>query len=301
MERPPFPDVLDSSALSAFRSCPRKFELEYLQHWKPRTPSVHLHAGGAFARGLEVARESYFIKLEASEVAIARGVGALLQFYGDFDCPEDSAKSAERMAGALVYYFDSWKLDEDSAVPATFPSGARGIEFSFLEPLDLAHPETGAPLLYAGRFDMLCDYAGRKFGEDDKTTSQLGATWANQWELRSQFTAYTWGAARAGFPIDGMLVRGVAIRKTGYDHAQSITYRPTWMVEKWYEQTLRDIERMILMWDSGAFDYNLDHACAEFGGCMFRQPCLSQEPGKWLETGFERRRWDPVTREETKL
>lgn len=301
MTRPPFPEVIDNSLLSAFRSCPRKCQLEYFEHWKPKTPNVHLHAGGAFARGLEVARESYFVAGEVSEVAIARGVEALLRFYGDFECPADSPKSAERMAGALVYYFDEWKLEEDKAKPTVFPTGKRGIEFSFLEPLDMAHPETGAPLLYSGRFDMICDYAGATFGEDDKTTGQLGATWPQQWELRSQFSGYAWGTKRAGFPIAGMLVRGVAIRKTGYDHAQTVTYRPDWMVERWYKQTLFDLQRMIGMWKEGYFDYNLDHSCDEFGGCVFRQPCLSPDPAKWLNVGFERRRWDPVTREETKL
>lgn len=301
VERPPFPETIDNSALSSFRSCPRKFELEYLQHWKPRTPNIHLHAGAAFARGLEVAREEFYVKGQEDEVAVALGLTALLRFYGDFECPEDSVKSAERMAGALVYYFDEWPLARDTAIPSTFPSGKRGIEFSFLEPLELAHPITGNPLLYSGRFDMIVDYAGGRFGEDDKTASQLGPTWPRQWEMRAQFTGYCWGAKAAGIPLDGMLVRGVSILKRGYDNAQTVTYRPQWTIDRWYEQTIRDIKRMIRLWEEGHFDYNLDEACNGFGGCIFKQPCLSPEPKAWLETGFERRRWDPVTRTETKL
>ncbi len=299
----PFPEVIDSSLLSAFRSCPRKCELEYFRHWKPKDQSVHLHAGAAFARGLEVAREAFFVEEVSAPVAVGRGVAALWQFYGDFDCPEDSPKSALRMAGALEYSFseEAWPLETERAIPVTLPSGARGIEFSFLEPLDIAHPVTGNPLLFSGRFDQVVEYAGGIFGEDDKTTGQLGATWAKQWDLRSQFDAYCWGAARAGMPLQGMLVRGVAIRKVGYDHAQTPTYRALWQIERWYEQTLEDIRRMIRMWERGRWDYNLDHACTEYGGCLFRQPCLAQDPQPWLEIGFQRRRWDPVTREETVL
>jgi len=73
------------------------------------------------------------------------------------------------------------------------------------------------------------------------------------------------------------------------------------MIDRWYAQLLRDLERMREMWEKGAFDYNLDHACAEFGGCTFNQPCLSQDPQPWLEVGFVRRKWDPVLREETLL
>lgn len=299
MIRPPFPEVIDSSCLSAFRACPRKFELEYLRHWKPKSESVHLHAGKSFARGLEVARLAYFVDGRNTEDSVALGVGALLESYGNFDCPEDSAKSALRMAGAMEYYFTSYPLDTDPAPPSTMPSGKRAIEFSFVEPIDLLHPETQQPILYSGRFDEVVDYAGGRFGEDDKTTSSLGPKWSQQWDLRAQFTAYCWGAMMGGIKLDGFLVRGISILKTKYETQSAVTYRPQWMVERWYDQTLKDVARMKEMWEKGAFDYNLDHACAEFGGCMFRQVCLSADPEPWLKVGFERRRWDPVTREET--
>ena len=301
--RPPFPTVLDASAMSAFRACPRKFELEYLHHWKPKDQSIHLHAGGAFAHGIEAARRSFFEGGRNSTEALAIGVRELLRFYGgSFPVPEDSPKSATRMAGALEYYLsEAFPFDLETATPVLLPSGGRGIEFSFLEPLDVPHPDTGEPLLYSGRFDTLVDYAGNVFGEDDKTTSQLGATWPDQWNLRGQFTGYCWGAARAGRPIQGMLVRGVSILKRGYDHAQTVTYRHPWMIDRWYEQTLRDINRMMKMWEEGKFDYNLDESCSAYGGCMFKQVCLSENPDPWLEVGFQRRQWNPVTREETVL
>jgi len=63
---------------------------------------------------------------------------------------------------------------------------------------------------------------------------------------------------------------------------------------------LRDIKRMIACWEEGYWDYNLDHACAEFGGCVFKRVCLSEDPKPWLETSFERRVWSPLTRIEEK-
>jgi hypothetical protein len=303
MSRPPFPQVIDSSIVASLRSCGRKAELETLLDWKPKVPSVHLHAGAAFAKGLEVGREAYYLDGKEEKDAVAIGLKALFEAYGDFECPADSAKSLERMCGAYEYYFDQYPMSTDKAVPITLPSGKRGIEFSFAEPIDIRHPETGNPIIYCGRMDMIADYAGGIYGEDDKTTSQLGATWSKQWDLRSQFTGYTWGAGKAGFPLNGFLVRGVSILKTKYDTQQAITYRPQWQIDRWYDQLLRDVEHFIHQWKSGKYDYNLDHACNEYGGCPFRQVCLS-EPSKqsnWLETGFEKRHWDPLTRVETKL
>lgn len=301
----PFPTVIDSSLIAAFRSCPYKAKLEFFEHWKPKAPSVHLHAGGAFARGIEVARRSFYEQGKSPDASITDGCLALTEFYGNFDCPADSPKSSLRMMGALEYTLTvAFPLADDPAQPLTFPGGSRGIEFNFVEPLESAHPESVDPLLYCGRFDQIVHFSGQAFGEDDKTTSQLGASWSRQWDLRSQFTAYCWGAKQAKIHLEGFLVRGTSILKTKYDHAQAITYRPQWMVDQWYEQLIsRDLPLMKRMWEQDDWSMNLDHACTEYGGCVFRQVCLSRpsERIQWLESGFERRRWDPVTRTETKL
>lgn len=296
--RPPFPAVIDSTLIAAFRSCPQKAFRTYFQHWKPRTQSIHLHAGAAYASALEAARVAFFTQGLSEDESRAIGLKTLIESYGSFECPPESAKSLERMCGALVYYLDTWPLSTDKAVPITLPSGKRGVEFSFAEPVDFTHPETGDPILYSGRMDTVVNFAGAVYGEDDKTTSQLGAKWGDQWNLRSQFTSYCWGAQRAGIPLAGFLIRGVSILKTRYDHAEAITYRPQWMIDRWYEQLLRDLKLMREMWESETWNYNLDHACAEYGGCDLQQVCLSKDPDPWLKMNFERRVWDPVKREE---
>lgn len=302
MTRPDFPSVLDSTLMSHFRACPRSAQLSSFEHWKPRTRSVHLHAGGAYARGLEVARLAYYGEGLDERSAIEKGLLALIHAYGSFECPPDSPKSLERMMGAFEFYFSQYPMTSDSATPARLPSGL-GVEFSFAEPIDIAHPQTGDPLLYCGRFDMICDYAGQRYGEDDKTTSQLGASWSKQWDLRSQFTAYTWGARKAGIVLDGFIIRGVSILKTKYDTQQAITYRPAWVVDRWYNQLLHDVRRMIAAWESGYWDFNLDESCNSYGGCQFRKICMTEPEhiANWLPIDFERRAWDPITRTETLL
>lgn len=298
MNRPPFPQVVDSTIVSSLRQCGQQFFRQYVQHWKPKAESVHLVAGGAYAKGLEIARRAYYEQGKTPQVAEALGLQALIKAYGSFECPPDSAKSLERTAGALEFYFDKYPLETDPAVPIALPGGGRGIEFSFAEPLEIRHPETGNPIIYAGRMDTIDNYAGGVFGEDDKTTSQLGASWPRQWDLRPQFTGYCWGAARAGIPLQGFLVRGVSILKTKYDTMEAITYRPQWMIDRWYEQLHHDLARAISMWERGHYDYNEGEACTSYGGCIFRQICLSRDPETWLGANFERKIWDPVAREE---
>lgn len=300
--RPAFPEALDNTIINAFRSCPKSCQRTYFDHWKPKELSVHLHAGAAFARGLEVTRKAFYDGGESEERALAAGLHALLEAYGEFDCPADSAKSNVRMAQAFEYYLsEEWSPGRDTARPARMASGKHAIEFSFAEPLPIDHPETGQPIIYTGRADMIVELNGGLWVEDDKTTKSLGAKWANQWEMRSQFSGYAWAARKQGWKVDGVLVRGVAILKTEFKRAQHITYRPEWETDRWLEQTLRDIKRMITAWQTGYFDWNMGEACGEYGGCDYLTICKRPNPDEWMDAYFTKRRWDPLTRTEVAL
>lgn len=300
MNRPPFPHVLDSTMLSTFRSCPQKMFRTFVEHWKPKGESVHLVAGAAFARGVEVTRKEFYEKGQDPQTAVALGLRALLEGYGDFVCPTTSAKTPERMAGAFEFYWDRYPLSTvEGAIPLDLGAGKKAVEFSFAEPLDILHPETGDPLLYSGRADAICSFAGGNYITDEKTTSQLGASWAKQWDLRSQFTGYCWAARNNGIPVAGVLVRGISILKTKYDTQQAITNRSEWEIDRWIQQVHGDVKRMIECWEDGYWDWNLDHACAEYGGCQLLSVCKSPEPEVWLPMYFEKKIWDPLARTET--
>jgi hypothetical protein len=296
-----FPNLIDASLLSAFKSCPELCRKGYIEHYKSRQPSVHLHAGGAFAHGIERARTAFYVEGKNAEDAVAEGLGALLQFYGTFDTPEGSPKSAERMAGALEFYFSNYPLEPDNGDPVVLESGKRAIEVSFAEPLPIDHPETGDPLIYCGRLDAILNYAGGRYVTDEKTATQLGASWSRQWDLRSQFTGYAWGAKQIGIRVDGALVRGVSILKTKYETQQAVVYQPDWKIDRWYNEMLSWVRDLVQCYTSGVWRHNFDHACAEYGGCQFREACSSQDEAPWLETHFEKRAWNPLLRVETKL
>ena len=298
MTRPMFPHAIDSTILGTFRSCPQKAFRSYIEHWKPQTESVHLVAGGAFAAGIEAARRAFYETDVDQAEATAIGLQSLIERYGDFECPSDSAKSLERMCGALEFYFENYPLGLDGTKPVRFANGKWGIEFDFAEPLDVKHPVTGNPILYTGRSDAIVEFASGIYVVDEKTTSSLGASWPRQWEMRSQFTGYCWAARRIGLEPAGALVRGISILKTKYDHMQVLTGRSNYELDRWYDQTNRDIERMIQCWKDGYWDWNLDHACAEYGGCGFQRICKSANPESFLPVYYHKRVWDPLLRKE---
>ena len=289
-----FPRVIDNTMRSDFVACPKKFWWRYCRNLGAESINVHLHAGGAFARAMEVTRREFYSSNCNSEAAIARGLAALLKYWGTYEPLIDTPKTLDRMAGALEYYFSVYPLELDGIKPVIGKDGAPAVEFNFILPLDIKHPQTGDPILYSGRFDMLGQReTGGMFVVDEKTTTQLGNSWLAKWRLRSQFTGYCWGARQYDYPVSGFIVRGISILKHSYGSLEYIGYRPQWHVDMWYTQLLRDIKRMIQQWNDNYFDYALADACGEYGGCMFTPLCDSPNPELWTST-YPTKIWDPL-------
>jgi hypothetical protein len=299
-----FPEVLDSSILAEFKACPMKFKLTYIDQWKPRAPNTHLHAGGAFARGLEVARRAFYEQNIDPENSYALGGQALMHAYGDHEPVSFGSaanKTAIRMLGGLEFYFERYPLNHQTAYPILMPGGKRGIEFQFVHPLPILHPETGLPLQYCGRADGIFQFAGGTYIFDDKTASQLGETWAKQWKLRAQFSGYCWAAAQSGIKVDGVVVRGISFLKNGYGTVEDISFRSDYMISTWYTELLDWIDKMIHCYKTGRWQHVFDHACSDFGGCGYQDSCDMEDQVAWLERSHEHRHWDPITRQETLL
>lgn len=294
----PFPHVIDNSMRVGWTACPQQFFYRYLMNLAPKKPSVHLHAGGAFAAALETARRAYFDQGHSPETALLLGSRALIEQYGDFEPPEGSNKTLERMLGALDFYFEQFPMQDDFLTP--FKSGGKSaLEFTFSTPLPIAHPITGDPLLYAGRFDMLAQMKdGSLFVEDDKTASQLGASWARQFDLSSQMTGYVWASKQFGFPVAGAIIRGVSILKTKYEKAQAIVYRPQWQIDRWYNQLLRDVEGMVNAWKTSTFSVDLSASCSAYGGCLFHTLCTKERPEEWIEGNYTVVPYNPLHQDE---
>lgn len=305
--KPEFPLVWNDSLRTAFVGCPRAAYWQYFLHYKSVHPNIHLHAGKCWASALEVTRMAYYGDGTDALTAQALGLAKLIADYGDFAVPEHGSganKSLDRLIEAFAYYFRAFPLDTDPVQPHRTSEGKPMVEFNFALPIskDLLHPVTGEPILYAGRADMVATFAGSKSIYDDKTTSQLGATWGQQWNRRSQFSAYAWAAREYGMPITQIVVRGIAILKTSINHQQALPVRTEHHINEWHTQVIRDVKRAIECWKDGWFDVNLSDECSSYGGCMFQQPCMSAHSEEWL-TGpqYERRIWNPIDRTETKI
>lgn len=292
-----FPRVIDSSIRKEFSSlCETRGMYSYFRGLTPIGGSIHLHFGGCFARGLETVRKAYYGEEVSVVEALARGAKAIIISWGDYESPVVGNKNLSSCLVALYEYFIQYPLAEDNIKPVMLDSGP-AVEFTFAFPIEgTSHPDTGEPILYGGRFDMLAHYGKAMFIVDEKTASQLGASWAKQWKLASQMTGYVYAAREFGYPVMGAIIRGVGILKTSITHQMCIESRPQWMLDRWWAQLKLDVARMVEAYENNSWQMDLDHSCGTYGGCPFLTLCTSPDPESWVDSYYEKKVWNPIAK-----
>lgn len=304
--KPEFPLVVDSTMRGDFVACPHKFYEGYILKRALPGGAVDLTAGGAFAKGLEIVRGLVWGPEKLSlDDALANAIPRVWAEYGDIPVPEDKQhKSALNVIRALTAYFDKYDPATDHIRPYMKQDGYPATEFTFTIPTQVIHPDTGEPLIYAGRTDLLGVYQDSIWIVDDKTAGALGPSWDRSWALRGQLTGYTFAANYMGYKAQGAIVRGISFLKTGaFGFSEPIEYRSNWQMERWWVQLHRDLTRMVHCWQDkseehpyGYWDYSFADACTSFNGCQFAQLCKVSNPDEWAKGTYELRDWSPLDR-----
>ena len=291
----PFPEAIDNTMRSTFVACREKFHQAHVLHTASKVPSVHLVAGGAYAKGLERYRKDFYGKGLPADECLRNGVVDLIKEWGDYPHDASETKSLENMCLALEEHFRHWPAQDDFVKPYLHSGGEPAVEFTFALPIPgTTHPDTGNPILYCGRQDMLSLYNGVLFVEDDKTTSRMGAQWVKQWDLNSQITGYVWAAREHGYPVMGCFIRGLCIHKYDFDFKVVVQYRADWEVDRWLTQLKKDLQDMIRCYEYDDWGYDLSDSCNAYGGCGYRSLCMSETPEVWREANFTTRVWNPL-------
>ncbi len=307
MNRPKFPEYVDSTMRASFVGCPRKFYSEYMLNRRvgDGQNSIHLIAGKAFATGVEETKQAFYRDNHTAEEALIIGTRALIGSYREPERFSDQVKSLDNMIGALDDYFQHYGWETDHFQPLRRPNGDPAIEFSFALPLpEVNHPVSGLPIIYCGRADWLGVHqdTGIIYAVDEKTTSRLGPTWGKQWRHRGQFTGYVYAGREAGIDVQGAVVRGISILKKSYGHAEVMQVYSRHYLDRWMEQLQADVRRMISLWDSGKWDFNFSDSCyAYMSPCSYSDACSSRDPDKYLMSNLDHLKWNPLKHQVERL
>lgn len=291
-----FPNVIDSTILLS-TACPTKFFYQFALGLSPIEKSVHLHAGGAFAHGVEAVRKNFYLKKLSLEDSLIDGWREFMNYWGDYEAPDNSYKDFVNVSAALFDYFHNYNPNNDYIQPFVKSDGTPAVEFTFAIPLPILHPDTGEPLIYAGRCDMLGMYQNMGCIVDEKTSYSFPAEWAKLFSMRGQFIGYTWAAQQFGFPISMCVVRGVAIQQRSIKHLEAIMQFPQWQIDRWYQEMLVKVQYIVDVWKRKDFPLNYGDICSSYGGCPQLDLCTSQQPEAWLPS-FSIRKWNPLDKQE---
>lgn len=302
------PYFIDSSTLSSWRSCRRKYYWQTLKSLYPSGKSVHLIAGGAIAAGMEAARKRVFLDPDPKGVhlddILHAAFAAFAKEWGSYEAPSESPKDAINSFSALAAYLENFPPATDVIQPLIRPDGSPTVEFNFAIPTSVAHPDTGDPIIFTGRFDLLGSYNGLPAVVDEKTTSQLGFSWANQWALRGQFMGYIWACQQLGYPVNLAVVRGIALLKRDIKFETAIVQFPQHLIDRWHAMLEADLREIVFAYQSlksgsyspdTVYPYNFADACSSYGGCAFATLCSAKDPEPYF-TNYIHHRWDPLAK-----
>ena len=291
-----FPAVIDSTMVNDFRRCPTRWAERYINLLELPGESVDLKFGGCFARGLEVARKNYYMQGRSDAESVSLGLQAAARDWGYFDEPQGHAKCFDTLMLAIDGYFKQWPL---GFAPIPYLSGNTGdsVEYSFAIPLlGTKHPDTGAEIIYGGRFDMLGKDGDLIYPVDEKTTGRSFFNWASGWNLWGQFIGYQWACQLRGLPVRQLLVRGIYVSKTEFKYIQHFVSSTQVVIDRWLEDLVLTVEQMIAMYQRQYFPRVYGTACKMYKPCEYLDLCEATRREDWLSMYKEAQQWNPLLR-----
>ncbi len=278
----------DSTTLGAFKTCPRLYELQYIDGWRKKDESVHFRFGSEYHLSLEQ-YDALRNDGVSHEDAIHTVVRELLIRTADYSPNSDTKagryKSRWNLVGLVVDYLDHFGED-DPAKTVILANGKPATELTFKFELgygpkvapDRATDPTDhdpQPYLLCGHLDRVVELNGAIMVMDRKTTTTtLSQYYFAQYEPNNQMSLYTIaGKVILGSPVKGVIIDAAQILLDSPNRfVRGFTYRTPDQTEEW----LTDLRVTLNLAEAYAiadyFPMN-DTACNNYGGCQFRDIC----------------------------
>lgn len=276
---------LDNTALATFMECPKKYEYSMIRHRrerKGRRKSPSLTYGTAWHALLDAHYRTGGDKAAAIEAA-----GNAWEDHGK----EGDHRTFERLCVEYDNYISWWGMpSEEEAKTVGWP------EAPLIEVVSqIALPKGLHP--YAVKLDRFIKINNHYYVEDHKTTSALGPSFFQQFELDNQMMGYAFvGSLLIGQPVAGVRINAHAVLKTSSKFERQVIPFSQPRLEQWrdnYNFWVEALERAIV---SGIFPNNWKSCSGKYGMCQYAEIC-SLPPHlrvRALEQDFEESAWNPL-------
>ncbi|KKK65041.1 hypothetical protein LCGC14_2978120, partial [marine sediment metagenome] len=196
----------DSTSLTTFMSCPRKYQLSMIEQWNSQHQSVALTFGILFHKGMEIF-EKTLAEPQDRDAALRNAIIEILLWSSNYFDKEgipveswefapwpitDDRRNRNTLVRALIWYVSHY--DPDPAQTIIFKDGRPAVELSFKIPLPLETP-TGDHYLLCGHIDRLVRFLDQVWVLDYKTTSTtINASYFSKFSPHLQLSLYTMAA-----------------------------------------------------------------------------------------------------------
>ena len=332
MTNPSFSTVLptlqlhiDSTSLSTFKECPRKYYLSMLASghqtgYQPRHESVHLTFGLILHGAVE--RYHHHRNRPIGQGWSYSHDGALLQVVKwamcetwdrDLGRPKaslsfDKIKNRFTLIRTIVCYLDEFRDDPIRTV--TLRNGKQAVELSFTIDSGYTSRSTGEPFRLCGHLDRIGRLSNQNYIIDIKTTQNtITSSWFDTFTPDNQMTLYTIAGKTAfGVETEGLIVDGIQVTMTGFVERgspferQPIPRSPH-QLEEWHQDLEYWLDSLDTCAARGQWPQN-DKSCnhywiagQRFGGCPFRPVCYAPSPearSQVLAGLYTPRMWNPL-------
>lgn len=296
----------DSTSLSWFKECPRKYYYNMIMGYRPKGDSVHLIFGQWYHSCLE-----QYDKLRSSgldhEEALLGALELALNITWDrekqnpdgsiggpitFDHPN---KTRETLIRSVIWYVEHFK--DDAAKTVQLANGKPAVELSFKMQLDWAPPGSNQPYILCGHIDRLVEFLGGNYVMDRKTTTTtIGSSYFDNYDPDNQMSLYT-VVARVIYstPVKGVIIDGAQIAVGFSRFSRGFTYRTDAKTDEW----LNDLRYWFEQARECAVNDNWpmnDKSCHNYGGCAFRKVCSKSPEVRdiFLRNDFTVKEWNPL-------
>ena len=292
--------IIDSSKLTEYMRCPRRYFWRYLLAWRPSGKSQDLVFGSAWHAALEhllkVKRQTGHYPEDVTE-AYEHFLSVYREEFDESTDMDYHPKSPGNALSALQQYVSLYKGDAFEVVH-TEAGGAVPLT------VDMRH------VLHFKMDDIVRGPDGLYYLQDHKTTKRMDRRWHMQWALSTQMSAYLFALhiLYPGQPTYVAEVNGVQFLKTRLEFCRVPVRKTEEDIRCWLDETAAWMDRldydMERLQDAnpdspsmGCFERNTC-ACGDFYGCPYHDLCCNwanplKELGRGIQPGYVVERWDP--------
>ena len=291
---------IDATSLSAYKTCPRYYQLTIVTGWTPRRENIHFWFGIELHRAVE---EYHRLRAQATPHtdALRTTIRDLLHRTWDYERKrpiyhDDPNKNRFTLVRTAVQYLDLYG-PSDRLKTVILDSGEPAVELSAIFDSGIHSALAGTNFTFVVKPDRLARLGDDYYFSDIKSTKgTISPSWFETFTPDNQFSMYTYaGQVVYEKPVRGVVVDGAqtAVNFTRFD--REIITRSEQQIASWLNSTrwwLQNLESCVTEFGSDWWPEN-ESSCF---GCHFRHICsmAPQSRQPWLKADFTQRVWDPL-------